>query len=71
MQAVKKAKILHRDISAGNILVLEGECRLVKGKLITTYVGLLNDWELSKSLPDGINIEGGQRPPDRKYDYVH
>ncbi|KAH9855997.1 hypothetical protein C2E23DRAFT_751060 [Lenzites betulinus] len=46
--------IIHRDISAGNILLYEDS----RGRLI----GLLNDWELSKKLSD--QTETG-RQPDR------
>ena len=44
--AVKKAGIIHRDISAGNLLIYEfkDESGEMKRK------GILNDWELSKPL---------------------
>ena len=48
------AGIIHRDISAGNILLYmhdDGE-----------WYGLLNDWELSKRV-DSLDLEG--RQPDR------
>ena len=44
------ANILHRDISAGNIMITE------KGR------GLLVDWDLSKSL---VNASGASSPPER------
>ena len=44
------ANILHRDISAGNIMITE------KGR------GLLVDWDLSKSL---VNESGVSSPPER------
>ncbi|KAI0916047.1 hypothetical protein AcW1_009422 [Taiwanofungus camphoratus] len=66
-EAVEKAQILHRDISAGNLLILE-RVELSDDGLQQTivYQGLLNDWELSKPL--AISLEGdedGQRQPDR------
>ncbi|KAI0927318.1 hypothetical protein AcV5_007876 [Taiwanofungus camphoratus] len=60
-QAVEKANILHRDISAGNILILQYERRDSDGTTWISYKGLLNDWELSKP----FNVEEGQRQPDR------
>ncbi|KAI9062405.1 hypothetical protein FKP32DRAFT_1652961 [Trametes sanguinea] len=45
--AYNKAKIMHRDISVGNILMIPP-----KGKKKSTYQGLLADWELSKRLGD-------------------
>ena len=44
------ANILHRDISAGNIMITE------KGR------GLLVDWDLSKAL---VNESGASSPPER------
>ena len=52
--AAYKAGIIHRDISAGNMLIYaddDGE-----------WYGLLNDWELSKKI-NGSSPEG--RQPDR------
>ncbi|TBU38476.1 hypothetical protein BD309DRAFT_874282 [Dichomitus squalens] len=49
-----KAGIIHRDISAGNMLMYKGK----KGQ----WLGLLNDWELSKKV-DNESLEG--RQPDR------
>ncbi|KAH9947449.1 hypothetical protein B0H21DRAFT_891271 [Amylocystis lapponica] len=63
--AVEKANILHRDISAGNILMIykhddELGCMMP--------FGLLNDWELSKELPppnSGSGQASSARQPDR------
>ncbi|OSD00254.1 hypothetical protein PYCCODRAFT_1437607, partial [Trametes coccinea BRFM310] len=46
--AYKKAKIIHKDISVGNILMIPPDGK--NGK--TAYQGLLADWELSKRLDD-------------------
>ncbi|KAI0941213.1 hypothetical protein AcV7_002843 [Taiwanofungus camphoratus] len=61
MQAVENAGILHRDISSGNILIIEHTDK--DGK--KTCSGMLNDWELSKPLSRDLNGEGEQRQPDR------
>ncbi|EJF58674.1 hypothetical protein DICSQDRAFT_172686 [Dichomitus squalens LYAD-421 SS1] len=47
--AVKRAKLLHRDISAGNILIYP---TVVKspGKYWLKWSGLLADWELSRAV---------------------
>ncbi|KAI1781739.1 hypothetical protein LXA43DRAFT_907881 [Ganoderma leucocontextum] len=47
---------IHRDISAGNILLYKTENK--------EWVGLLNDWELSKKFVNGAT-EGGGRQLDR------
>ncbi|KAH9947387.1 hypothetical protein B0H21DRAFT_739347 [Amylocystis lapponica] len=62
--AVEKANLLHRDISAGNILIWQRKNS--KGKLVRR--GLLNDWELSKKIPKVIadgSTTSGPRQPDR------
>ncbi|KAL7277807.1 hypothetical protein ACG7TL_008751 [Trametes sanguinea] len=43
-----KARVMHRDISVGNILIIPPNSKNKK----TTYQGLLADWELSKRLGD-------------------
>lgn len=55
-QAAEKAKLLHRDISAGNLLIYEfmGLGGQVERR------GILNDWELSKPLDTKE-----QRQPER------
>ncbi len=44
-----KAGILHRDISAGNVLIQIKEV-VRDGKVVRTRDALLTDWELSKRL---------------------
>ncbi|OSD00252.1 hypothetical protein PYCCODRAFT_1460340 [Trametes coccinea BRFM310] len=46
--AYEKAKVMHCDISVGNILIIPPTSK--NGK--TTYQGLLADWELSKRLDE-------------------
>ena len=53
------AGIIHRDISAGNMLLYKDQ----KG----AWCGLLNDWELSKKI-DFSSLEG--RQPDRTVSLV-
>ncbi|KAI8970809.1 hypothetical protein BD414DRAFT_427293, partial [Trametes punicea] len=55
--------IMHRDISAGNVLILVTESVDAQGNLCTHRDGMLTDWELSKSVQDGqIDV---LRQPDR------
>ncbi|KAI0696669.1 hypothetical protein C8T65DRAFT_663385 [Cerioporus squamosus] len=58
-QAYKKG-VIHRDVSAGNVLIYIRES-VVDGKLVEERVGMLTDWELSKrtDAPDTA------RQPDR------
>ncbi|KAL6306259.1 hypothetical protein BKA93DRAFT_169524 [Sparassis latifolia] len=56
-QAYEKLHLLHRDISVGNILMMEQEGEEVR-------VGYLCDWELSK-LVSGGNVLQAARQPDR------
>ncbi|EPQ50669.1 hypothetical protein GLOTRDRAFT_19298, partial [Gloeophyllum trabeum ATCC 11539] len=44
-KAFSEARILHRDVSAGNILIV----RTTKDEKVVTS-GLLNDWDLSKDI---------------------
>ncbi|KAH9942023.1 kinase-like domain-containing protein [Amylocystis lapponica] len=57
-----KAGILHRDISAGNILIIT----TIEGGEACQH-GLLNDWELAKELPNPDTPEAqiSARQPDR------
>ncbi|EPQ50704.1 hypothetical protein GLOTRDRAFT_66831, partial [Gloeophyllum trabeum ATCC 11539] len=59
--AFVKAKILHRDISAGNILILRTTVD-DQGQTSVVTQGLLNDWDLSKSVASNND---GPRQPDR------
>ncbi|KAJ2982567.1 hypothetical protein NUW54_g10735 [Trametes sanguinea] len=56
--AYKKARVMHRDISVGNILIIPPNHKNKK----STYQGLLADWELSKGLDD---YKVKARHPDR------
>ncbi|KAH9942013.1 hypothetical protein B0H21DRAFT_884721 [Amylocystis lapponica] len=61
-QDAYKAGILHRDISAGNILIIT----TIEGGEACQH-GLLNDWELAKELPNPNAPEAqiSARQPDR------
>ncbi|KAI0918750.1 hypothetical protein AcV5_002659 [Taiwanofungus camphoratus] len=59
-QAVEKANILHRDISAGNLLIVEYQTIDSNGRMTIEWRGMLNEWELSKLLYTNAG-EGGQR----------
>lgn len=61
--AMEKAGILHRDISGGNMLIVD--LKTDDGKIERS--GLLNDWELSKRIPrsDSRDIQSSARQPDR------
>ncbi|KAI9062372.1 hypothetical protein FKP32DRAFT_1629470 [Trametes sanguinea] len=58
------AGILHRDISAGNVLIYINESINDKGELIKKRDGLLTDWELSKEVEEKPDVKG-PRQPDR------
>ena len=51
---------MHRDISAGNVLIHVRES-VEDGKLVQDRVGLLTDWELSQR----TNAPSIARQPDR------
>ncbi|KAI0753068.1 hypothetical protein C8Q80DRAFT_1335140 [Daedaleopsis nitida] len=55
-QAANNAGIIHRDISAGNILLYQDD----NGD----WRGILNDWEMSKRVP-AVEAASGDRQPDR------
>lgn len=52
--------MIHRDVSAGNVLIHIKE-KIADGKLVRTRVGLLTDWELSKR----TDAPRTARQPDR------
>ena len=52
--AVTRCKIMHRDISAGNILILP-VLNADEDGVFVMIRGLLSDWELAKHIPlDGV-----------------
>lgn len=58
----EKHQLLHRDISAGNVLILP---RLVKdhqGKETVQWFGLLTDWELAKAYLKNRSDEKARQP---------
>ena len=58
-QKAYEAGIIHRDISAGNILLVKDEDG--------DWVGMLNDWELSKKVETEVTEA---RQPDRTVSYA-
>ncbi|RPD57718.1 hypothetical protein L226DRAFT_525038 [Lentinus tigrinus ALCF2SS1-7] len=52
--------VIHRDVSAGNVLICIKE-EIVDGRLVQTRTGMLTDWELSKRR----NSPDTARQPDR------
>ena len=55
-EAVEQCNLLHRDVSAGNILILPMifvTSNKTKGQRISVmWCGVLSDWELATKLPD-------------------
>ncbi|OSD00249.1 hypothetical protein PYCCODRAFT_1469576 [Trametes coccinea BRFM310] len=60
-QAFTRKGILHRDISAGNVLIYPKEV-IANGTVTVKRVALLADWELAKTVTE---TEDGPRQPDR------
>ena len=56
-EAAEKANTLHRDISAGNILVFPEVALCPDGKFRVVWRGILVDWELSEPLVDDAGNE--------------
>ncbi|KAI9062389.1 hypothetical protein FKP32DRAFT_1686628, partial [Trametes sanguinea] len=59
-----KKGIMHRDISAGNVLICIRESVDKNGKFLSKREGFLTDWELSKNVEEKPQ-ENGPRQPDR------
>ncbi|CDO68850.1 hypothetical protein BN946_scf185035.g3 [Trametes cinnabarina] len=59
-----KKGIMHRDVSAGNVLIAVDESVGKNGELVRRRDGLLTDWELSKNV-DPQKGSKGPRQPDR------
>ncbi|KAI0740045.1 hypothetical protein C8Q76DRAFT_609079, partial [Earliella scabrosa] len=70
--AVEKCKVIHRDISSGNLLILPVVAQNPNspGKFWVVWQGILIDWELSKPTPDA---KGGDvaREPERTGTWSH
>ncbi|KAH9928539.1 uncharacterized protein BXZ73DRAFT_102375 [Epithele typhae] len=49
-RAYNDCNLLHRDISAGNILLLPRLSETADGKLRITWNGILTDWEMAKGI---------------------
>ncbi|OBZ73859.1 hypothetical protein A0H81_06310 [Grifola frondosa] len=48
--AVTRASVMHRDVSAGNMLMYPVEIDIARDVTQYVWTGLLNDWELSKPI---------------------
>ena len=51
-QALELCQIMHRDVSAGNILIFPEIVHLSNGGYAIGMKGLLSDWELAKVIPE-------------------
>ncbi|KAI0777000.1 hypothetical protein BD413DRAFT_443796, partial [Trametes elegans] len=60
--AVDEARIMHRDISSGNILTLPRTIVLPTGKKLFERCGVLADRELSKPLGTKGSLSGKRQP---------
>ncbi|PIL32417.1 hypothetical protein GSI_05119 [Ganoderma sinense ZZ0214-1] len=61
-EAVVKCGILHRDISAGNILIRPTVVCRESGAGMVLWFGVLSDWELAKALPDDKEVTKARQP---------
>ncbi|KAH9889438.1 hypothetical protein C8Q73DRAFT_667917 [Cubamyces lactineus] len=60
--AYNRKRLIHRDISAGNVLIYPKLVTDKNGSVREARVGLLADWELAKCIDDD---DDGPRQPDR------
>ncbi|KAI0357238.1 hypothetical protein OH77DRAFT_146381 [Trametes cingulata] len=64
--AYTRHNLLHRDISAGNVLILPTLGVNPSGKEVVEWRGLLTDWELAKPVSrEGEDDSEAARPPER------
>ncbi|KAL1942227.1 hypothetical protein VTO73DRAFT_6291 [Trametes versicolor] len=61
-EATTKAKIVHRDVSGGNILIFPKAVCLPNGTKAVKWKGLLADWELSKPVCDDLSRSRARQP---------
>ena len=58
-----KAKIIHRDVSGGNILILPKRVFMKKRRRYwIKWTGLLVDWELSKPVESDVPLTLARQP---------
>ncbi|KAI0808321.1 hypothetical protein C8Q74DRAFT_1213976 [Fomes fomentarius] len=61
--AYEKCRLIHRDISSGNILILPVLVRTPgTEELRVVWVGILSDWELSKPMAESLDKERARQP---------
>ncbi|KAL6308518.1 hypothetical protein BKA93DRAFT_702813, partial [Sparassis latifolia] len=65
-QAMMKSGIIHRDVSAGNILMDEKLIDLENGEKEVVRVGVLCDWELSKPNNDENDEDGDSDDSEKR-----
>ncbi|KAI0357239.1 hypothetical protein OH77DRAFT_146372 [Trametes cingulata] len=63
--AYERHKLLHRDVSAGNILILPRLVTDQSGVELVEWCGILTDWELATRVPECIEADLAERHPDR------
>ncbi|KAI0368182.1 hypothetical protein BV20DRAFT_948573 [Pilatotrama ljubarskyi] len=61
--AYARYNLLHRDVSAGNVLILPTLRMSASGREVVVWRGLLTDWELAKSVAEAENDRA--RQPER------
>ena len=58
-----KAKIIHRDVSGGNIIILPKRVYIQPwGRYWIKWLGLLVDWELSKPVESDVPLTLARQP---------
>ncbi|KAI0628843.1 hypothetical protein C8Q77DRAFT_1238469, partial [Trametes polyzona] len=63
--AFEQLSLLHRDVSAGNVLILPKLHKLKGGALKVSWHGILTDWELAKVVPKDLDSAQSARQPER------
>ncbi|KAI0368154.1 hypothetical protein BV20DRAFT_1084536, partial [Pilatotrama ljubarskyi] len=59
--AYERHHLLHRDVSAGNVLILPRIVTDEGGVEVVEWCGILTDWELAKRVPEG-KVDAARQP---------